>query len=306
MLNFRLEGNVAVIALDDGKANAVGHTYIEAMNEGLVSIDTLIDCHNGYYRDGRAMAVRDSYPKGIIPVWKVLQKSNNIGSYMMAKMIGADRYYKYATAFGFGSKTNIQLAGESKGMLKNTQNATDFSRVAYGYGVSVTPLQIANAYCVIGNGGKLMQPRIVKKIDTNSGLLIEEFSPEMIRRVLSEETSRQMREALKTVVQPEGTARRADVEGFTEGGKTGTAWKWNVKTKMYDKDRSTVSFAGMLPAENPAFVCVVVVDDPQTTNVKHGGGSMAAPIWKRIAERTAAHMHLTPTEEISEQLTKNK
>lgn len=277
-----------------------------AMNEGLVSIDTLIDCHNGYYRDGRAMAVRDSYPKGIIPVWKVLQKSNNIGSYMMAKMIGADRYYKYATAFGFGSKTNIQLAGESKGMLKNTQNATDFSRVAYGYGVSVTPLQIANAYCVIGNGGKLMQPRIVKKIDTNSGLLIEEFSPEMIRRVLSEETSRQMREALKTVVQPEGTARRADVEGFTEGGKTGTAWKWNVKTKMYDKDRSTVSFAGMLPAENPAFVCVVVIDDPQTTNVKHGGGSIAAPIWKRIAERTAAHMHLTPTEEISEQLTKNK
>jgi len=277
-----------------------------AINEGHVNTETMIDCHNGYYRDGKAMAVRDSYPKGVIPVWKILQKSNNIGSYMLAKKVGAEAYYKYAEAFGFGAKTNVQLAGESKGLLKNTKNPTDFSRVAYGYGVGVTPLQVANAYCVIANGGKLMQPRIVKKIDTNSGLLIEEYRPEMIRRVISEGASRQMREALKTVVQPDGTARRANVEGFTEGGKTGTAWKYDAKLGGYLKDRHTVSFAGMLPAENPAFVCVVVVDDPQTTKVKHGGGSMAAPIWKRIAERTAAHMHLTPTEEISEQLTKNK
>jgi cell division protein FtsI/penicillin-binding protein 2 len=115
-----------------------------------------------------------------------------------------------------------------------------------------------------------------------------------------------MRNILKTVVLPDGTARRANVEGFTEGGKTGTARKHNPIEGGYYTDKHTVSFAGMLPAENPAFVCVVIVDDPQTTHVKHGGGSMAAPSWKRIAERTAAHMHLTPTEEISEQLTKNK
>jgi cell division protein FtsI/penicillin-binding protein 2 len=277
-----------------------------AINEGKVNIDTLIDCEHGYYKDGRAIAVRDSYPKGIIPVWKVLQKSNNIGSYKLAKKVGAEVYYKYAAAFGIGSKTDVQLAGESKGLLKNTHNPTDFSRAAYGYGVSVTPLQIANTYCVIANGGKLMQTRIVKKIDTNSGLLIEEYQPEMIRRVLSEDAALQMRNILKTVVQPDGTARRANVEGFTEGGKTGTARKHNPIEGGYYTDKHTVSFAGMLPAENPAFVCVVVVDDPQTTNVKHGGGSMAAPIWKRIAERAAAHMHLTPTEEISEQLTKNK
>ena len=151
-----------------------------------------------------------------------------------------------------------------------------------------------------------MQPRIVKSIDTNSGLVIEEFRPEILNRAISEDTARQMRKALKTVVQSDGTARKANVDGFTEGGKTGTAWKWNVKTKMYDKNRSTVSFAGMLPAENPAFDCVVVVDDPQTTKVKHGGGSIAAPIWKLVAERVAAHMHLTPTEEISQKLTQTK
>ncbi|MFC4991104.1 peptidoglycan D,D-transpeptidase FtsI family protein [Rubritalea tangerina] len=276
-----------------------------AINEGKVYMNTEIDCQWGYFRDG-SVIVKDGYPKGVIPVWKILQKSNNIGSYKMAKMVGVDTYYAYAKAFGFGMKTNVQLAGESKGLLRNTGNPTDFSRISYGYGVSVTPLQIANAYCTIANGGKLMQPRIVKSIDTNSGLVIERFHPEVIGRAISEETAKTMREALKTVCAKEGTARRADVEGFTEGGKTGTAWRYDVETKAYQKDRHTVSFAGMLPAENPAFVCVVVIDDPQTTEVKHGGGSMAAPVWKRIAERTAAHMHLTPTEAISEQLTKNQ
>lgn len=267
-----------------------------AINEGLVNIDTLIDCENGYYREGRMRPVKDSYPKGVIPVWKILQKSSNIGSFKLAKKVGVEKYFEYVRAFGFGTKTNIQLAGESNGLLKNTGNLTDFSRLSYGYGVGVSPLQIANAYCAIANGGKLMQPRIVKSVDTNSGVLIEEFRPTVLRRVISEEAAEQMRQALKTVVEKEGTARRANVDGFTEGGKTGTAWKYD---KGYGEDRMTVSFAGMLPAENPAFVCVVVVDDPQTTKVKHGGGSIAAPIWKRIAERTAAHIHLTPTEEIS-------
>lgn len=274
-----------------------------AINQGLVNAETMIDCENGYYKEGRMRAVKDSYPKGVIPVWKILQKSNNIGSFKLAKKVGPEKYFEYARAFGFGQKTNVQLAGETSGLLKNTGNPTDFSRLSYGYGVGVSPLQVANLYCTIANGGKLMQPRIVKSIDTNSGLVIEEYRPEIIRRVISEDTAKQMRESLKKVVQPDGTARKANVEGFTEGGKTGTAWKYD---KGYSEDRSTVSFAGMLPAENPAFVCVVVVDDPQTTKVKHGGGSIAAPIWRRVAERVAAHMHLTPTEEISQQLTQTK
>ena len=219
-------------------------------------------------------------------------------------MQGKDRFFKYASDFGFGEKTNVRLAGESRGMLKNTGNEVDFSRVSYGYAVSVTPLQVANAYCVIANGGNLMQPQIVKSVDTNAGVIIEEFKPKVLRRVISERTARLMRESLKTVVETGGTATRADVPGFTEGGKTGTARKHNEIAGGHYEDRYTVSFAGMLPAENPAFVCIVVVDDPQTTEVKRYGGTIAAPIWKRIAERTAAHMHLTPTEEISQQLTK--
>ena len=273
-----------------------------ALNEGLVTNDTEIFCHWANYRSGR-LQVKDHHPYGELPVWKVIQKSSNIGAYKLAQLQGKERFFDYARKFGFGVKTNVRLAGESRGMLVNTGNEVDFSRVSYGYAVSVTPLQIANAYCAIANGGKLMQPQIVKKVDTNKGEVIEEFRPKVLHRVVSEKTARLMRESLKTVVETGGTATRADVPGFTEGGKTGTARKHDPINGGHIEGRYTVSFAGMLPAENPAFVCIVVVDDPQTTEVKRYGGTIAAPIWKRIAERTAAHMHLTPTEEISQQLT---
>lgn len=103
-----------------------------------------------------------------------------------------------------------------------------------------------------------------------------------------------MREILATVTEPEGTAKRAAVEGFSVGGKTGTADKFDPKLKGYDSSRSTVSFAGIMPINDPKFVCLVVIDDPQTTEVKHGGGTMAAPVFARAAKRIAAHMNLTP------------
>ncbi|WP_018969510.1 peptidoglycan D,D-transpeptidase FtsI family protein [Rubritalea marina] len=274
-----------------------------ALNEGLVSKDTTIYCHWANYRKGR-LQVKDHHPYGDLPVWKVIQKSSNIGAFKLAQMQGKKTFFEYAKNFGFGKKTEVRLAGESRGLLVNTGNEVDFSRVSYGYAVSVTPLQVANAYCVIANGGKLMQPQIVKSVDTNAGVVIEKFRPKMLKRVISEETAESLRDALKTVVATGGTATRADVPGFTEGGKTGTARKHDPVNGGHIEGRYTVSFAGMLPAENPAFVCIVVVDDPQTTEVKRYGGTIAAPIWKRIAERTAAHMHLTPTEEISHQLTK--
>lgn len=275
-----------------------------ALNEKVVTPNTNIFCHNGHYQSGR-IRVPDHHGYGNIPVWKVIQKSSNIGTYKIALMLGMEKFYQYASDLGFGVKSGIQLAGESGGMLRKTGNPTDFSRLSYGYAVSVTPLQIANAYCAIANGGKLMKPLVVRSIDTNSGLVIEEFKPQVVRQVMSEQTARQVREALATVVQKEGTALLADVPGFSEGGKTGTAVKHDPIKGGYLSGRYTVSFAGMLPAEDPAFVCVVVIDDPQTTKVKRYGGTIAAPIWREVAKRTAAHMNLTPTESVEEPVTRN-
>ncbi|SHK06171.1 cell division protein FtsI (penicillin-binding protein 3) [Rubritalea squalenifaciens DSM 18772] len=276
-----------------------------ALNEGVVNYDTEIFCHWGNMIDGK-VRVPDHHPYGDLPVWKVLQKSSNPGAYTLAKMTGREKFFDYAAAFGFGKKTDVSLAGESQGLLRDTGNLVDFSRVSYGYAVSVTPLQVANAYCVLANGGKLMRPRIVKSIDTNAGIVIEERQSEVIRRVISEKTASDMRRALATVTQKGGTATQAAVPGFTAGGKTGTAVKHDPVNGGYLEGRYTVSFAGMLPAEDPAFVCVVVIDDPQTNEVKRYGGTIAAPIWRETAKRVAAHMNLIPTEPVQETVTRTQ
>lgn len=270
-----------------------------AMDLGLVQPGTQINCHYGNYRVG-SVRVPDHHPYGMLSVEQVLAKSSNIGAYKIALQLGRQNFYDYVEAFGFGKKTGIRMAGESSGVVRDTGNPTDFSRISYGYAVSVTPLQVACAYSAIANGGTLMKPLLVKSIMANNGTTIMNYKPTPVRRVIKEGTARKMRRALATVVDVKGTARRAKVEGYQVAGKTGTTVKINPKGG-YMHGRYTVSFAGMMPAEKPAFVCVVVVDDPQTTEVKRYGGTIAAPIFAKVAARVANRMGLEPTEPIAPQ-----
>ena len=272
-----------------------------AMDRGLIQPSTQVNCHYGNYHVG-SVKVPDHHPYGYLSVEQVLAKSSNIGSYKVALQLGKEGFYDYAKAFGFGKKTGIRMAGESNGVMRNTGNPTDFSRISYGYAVSVTPLQVASAYSVIANGGKLMKPLLAKSMMANNGAVVATYPPEEVRRVIKESTARKMRRALATVVDPKGTARRAKVEGHEVAGKTGTTVKINPKGG-YLHGRYTVSFAGMMPAEDPAFVCVVVVDDPQTTKVKRYGGTIAAPIFSKVATRVATRMGIEPTEPIELQET---
>jgi len=270
-----------------------------ALDKGLVNPQTEVFCHHASYRNG-SVRVPDHHPYGNLTVEQVLAKSSNIGAYKLALQLGRKNFYEYVKAYGFGSKTNIEMAGESAGIVRNTGNPTDFSRIAYGYAVSVTPLQVASAYSAIANGGMLMRPLLVKSIMANDGTKIMDFKPDPVRRVIKEKTSLQMRRALATVVDIKGTARRAKVPGYKVAGKTGTTVKIDTKNGGYLQGRYTVSFAGMMPAEKPAFVCVVVVDDPQTDEVKRYGGTIAAPIFAKVAARVANRMGLEPTEPIEE------
>lgn len=265
-----------------------------ALDQGLVEPSTQVFCHYANYRLG-SVRVPDHHPYGMLSVEQVLAKSSNIGAYKIALQLGPAKFFNYLKAFGFGAKTNILMSGESAGVVRNTGNPTDFSRVAYGYAVSVTPLQVACAYSAIANGGKLMEPQLLKSIMANNGTIIKRYQPKQVRRVIKESTALQMRRALATVVDIKGTAKRAKVEGYNVAGKTGTTVKINPDGG-YLHGRYTVSFAGMMPAEKPAFVCVVVVDDPQTTEVKRYGGTIAAPIFAKVATRVAARMGLEPTE----------
>jgi len=202
-------------------------------------------------------------------------------------------------AFGFGKKTGILLSGESSGIAKNTGNPVDFSRASYGYALNVTPLQMACAYSAIANGGKLLKPRIVKALVANDGTVVENYPTETVSQPITAATSTKMRAALEKVVLPGGTATLAAVPGFRAGGKTGTAKRHNPNGRGYLTNSYTVSFAGMMPIQDPAFVAIVVIDDPHTNKVTRYGGTVAAPVFGKMAARVAARMNLQPTEPIT-------
>lgn len=268
-----------------------------ALNEGLVTPQTSIFCHNGFFQDG-PVTVTDQHPAGQLSFEGVLMKSNNIGTYKLGRQLGATRFYDYLDRWGFGKKTGIQLSDESRGMARNTGNPTDFSRACFGYATAVTPLQMACAYSVIASDGKLRKPKIIRSLVANDGSVIQEFPPEIVSTVLKPATAQKMRAALNKVTEKGGTATQAAVPGFKVAGKTGTVKKHNPKGG-YFMNSYIVSFIGMMPADDPAFVCAVVIDDPRTTKVTRYGGTIAAPAFKKIAERVAVRMNLQPTEPVS-------
>ncbi len=268
-----------------------------AINERLVSPQTSIFCHNGMYLQGK-VRVPDLHGYGYLTVEGILQKSSNIGAYKLAQQLGMARFYDYLGKWGYGSKTGILLSGESRGVVRNTGNPTDFSRASYGYALAVTPLQMAAAYSVVASDGSLRKPTIVKSVIANDGNVVERFQPEVVSSVIRPETAKSMRKALEKVTEKGGTATLAQVPGFKVGGKTGTARR--IKDGKYQLGHFVVSFAGMMPAEDPAFVCIVVIDDPLRTDIKQYGGTMAAPIFSKVGVRLASHMNLTPTEPVEE------
>ncbi len=260
---------------------------------------TRVFCNDGVCNELNP-PVKDYAPFGWLSLQEVLAKSSNIGTYKFAKMLGRERFYDYVEDFGFGQRTGIALGGEQAGLTPRTSNNREFASRCYGYAVNVTPLQVANAYCAIANGGKLMKPLLVKSVIMPNGQRLHSFEPEVIREVVSPQTAKLMRRALSTVTEPGGTATKGAVPGFGVAGKTGTAWK--VIDGGYDKNRKVASFAGMLPVENPEFVCVVVIDDPTVPNLSHGGGTIAAPVFSNVAGRLASAMNLKPTRTVVQPL----
>lgn len=272
-----------------------------ALDQGLVRPQTSIFCHNRLYIEGN-LRVPDHAPFGYLTVEEILARSSNIGAYKLARQLGTKRFYDYVKGFGFGSKSGILLSGESAGIVRNTGNAVDFSRASYGYALAVTPLQMASAYGAIANDGRRMKPRLVHALVHSDGTIVDDFRPQVACEVMKPSTARLMLAALETVTRKPGTATKAAVPGFRVAGKTGTAEKVKTNGKGYDRDRLTVSFAGIMPAQSPAFVCVVVIDEPRATEPKPGGGTMAAPTFAAIAKRVAARMNLTPTEPVTDPL----
>jgi cell division protein FtsI/penicillin-binding protein 2 len=270
-----------------------------ALNEHKFKPDSTVFCENGLWKFGGA-DLHDHRAFGYLSVRDILIKSSNIGAAKLAVGVGEERLYEYIRKFGFGERTGIELPGEINGVIRPPRlwSKISITRIPMGHEIGVTPLQMTVAMATIANGGKLIMPRIVKSVTAPEGKVISSLSPAVLRQVISPDTARQIGDALRGVVSDRGTAAAAAVPGFTIAGKTGTAQKV-ARTGGYEKGKYVVSFVGYLPADNPKFVGLVVLDDAHTTKPElNYGGLVAGPIFSRVAEKAARYLDLEPHEEI--------
>jgi len=269
-------------------------TVAAGLNEGLINTSSSINCENGYYDDS-GVIIKDDHPKGRLTVTEILAQSNNIGTYKIGRQVGKNRFFNYLDLFGLGGPTLLNWKGEVPTKGKIGPSRRDFASSTFGYAISVTPMHMAIAYSAIANDGVMMKPILVKQIVANDGTVVEDNPTLVHHRVTKPNVAKSLRKAMVAVTEERGTAKQAQVKGYKVAGKTGTSYKWD---KGYDPNRVICSFGGMMPAGDPKFVCYIVVDEPQTTKVSRYGGTLAAPIFSKIAEKAAMHMNLTPTEAI--------
>lgn len=251
-----------------------------ALESEKINLFDEFNCEEGKVKiDGWTISDHEQF--GVLTFPQIIANSSNVGVIKIAQKLGKDPLYNISRSFGFGAYTGIGFPGESQGILrkKSDWNHMSIASVSIGYEVAVTALQIATAYSAIANGGVLLKPQLVKQIINEDGSVAYRSKPESIRKIAQASTMMDMKHILEKVVD-EGTGIKADIEGWTIAGKTGTAIKY-LNGSYSNKYIS--NFAGFFPSENPQVVGVVVLDEPN--HGLHWGGYGAAPLFKRIAER---------------------
>lgn len=246
--------------------------------------------------DGARIKCWKSGGHGTQTFLEVVQNSCNPGFVELGNRLGKEILFKYINNFGFGKKTGVDLNGEASGILFNLDRVgpVELATTAFGQGVSVTALQQITAVSAAINDGTLYKPKIVKSIvEHETGEIIEQFEPEVVRKVISEDASKQVRYALESVVAL-GTGRNAYIENYRVGGKTGTAQK--VNNGVYMTGNYIVSFIGFLPADNPKIVVYVAIDNPK--GITQYGGTVAAPIAKSILTDVISALNIEPSDSV--------
>lgn len=265
-----------------------------AMQRKFLEPSTQFDCNGGVLKIGKR-TIHEAEAKEkfhMLSASKILAYSSNVGMAKIAFKIGEDNVDGILRDFGFGDKSGIDLPGEARGILQARPWSDHLmANIAFGHGVAITPLQMANAYATIANGGFLKKPFIVKSIRDAETQDVVETKPQVIRQVLSPETAAKMRTMLLGVTTGDGTGLAARVPGYPVGGKTGTAQKVNPNGRGYLKGGYVSSFAGFLPANDPRFVIYIAVDHPRK---EYYGAAVAAPVFSRIAQFAVRRAGIAP------------
>ena len=305
--NFNLNAQDGVSVDDERRRNRAITDQVEpgstfkivttaaVLSEKLVTPETVFETENGYYEWCK---LKDHHPYAELSVNDILVHSSNIGVAKLAMRLGDQKFFEYVHRFGFGEQTGVGLPGEAKGMVHppHLWSKISITRMPMGQEVAATPLQIIAAMGAIANGGTLMMPQIIREITDDAGQVVTPFPPREVRRVISKKATEQVCKALCEVVSKKGTARLAQVLGYKVAGKTGTAQK-REEDGRYSHDKHVCSFVGYMPAEDPAFVVLVLIDEAQTKREQDVGGMVAAPVFSRIGERAARYLGLTPAPE---------
>ncbi len=268
-------------------------TVAIALEEGLISENTTFLCDGGEHVGGWDISCSARYGHGELTLAETLVKSCNDAMMQIAAMEGKDLFYKYQKLFSFGLKTGVDLPGEASGILidLNNLNASELATSSFGQTFNVSMLQMAAAYSSLVNGGYYYQPRVVKEIMNDQSATVKKIEPLLVRRTVSKETSEFIKESMYQTVEL-GTAKYAKVDGYTIGGKTGTAEKFPRGEGTY-----LVSFLGAAPAINPEVVIYVIVDEPQNV-VRQDDSSIATKLTSRIMKELLPALGIYPEGEI--------
>jgi cell division protein FtsI (penicillin-binding protein 3) len=287
--------------------------YSAALDQGLVKPDDMVDCQGGSITlAGRVIHDNQGEHMGLVTVHKALEESSDVGAIKMALKVGQDKFYNYVRAFGFGQKPGVELPGETRGLLRppSKWSGSSIGSIAMGQEVGVTPLQLVSMVSTIANGGTYLPPHVLMpgQVDPNNKTAAQP-QPEPFRvgedlpnplppgahRVISEMASAQMRKMMEGVVLY-GTGKPAQLNGYSSGGKTGTAQKVDPVTHRYSKTMHIASFAGIAPVNNPVIAVAVVMDDPKGGS--YYGTAVSAPVFAEVAQQVLEYLGVPHDEEI--------
>ncbi|HET6168717.1 MAG TPA: penicillin-binding transpeptidase domain-containing protein [Terracidiphilus sp.] len=280
-------------------------TYSSALDAKVTKPDDMIDCQGGKITlAGRVIHDNQGEHLGVVTVHKALEESSDVAAVKLALKVGQDNFYKYVRAFGFGSRSGIELPGETRGLLRPTSkwNGSSIGSIAIGQEVGVTPIQLVSMVSTIANGGVYLPPRILmpNQLDPNqktpvlqaaafkSGEDLPNPLPPGAHRVISEMAAAQMRKMMEGVVLF-GTGKPAQLNGYSSGGKTGTAQKVDPVTHLYSKTMHIASFAGIAPVNNPAIAVAVIVDNPRS-GPSYYGTAVSAPVFAEVAQQVLEYL----------------
>lgn len=266
------------------------------LETGKLTLNDTFDCKGFKHVGGYRIACWKAGGHGVQNFVEGIKNSCNPLFMEIGEKIGKNDFYKFYKAFGFTERTGIELNGETTGVFFTPQNfnVTELATSSFGQGFQVTPLQMITAVSAVANKGKLLRPYVVKKYTDNDGNVIREFETEVVRQVISEETSKLLCQVLENVV-TDGSGKSAFVKGYHIAGKTGTSEKLPRGNQKY-----IASFVGFAPANDPQIACLIILDEPE--GGQHMGGIIAAPVVKRIMEDCLRYLGVEPdlTEEEKE------